>query len=283
MAALQLQEMLKRATEQQQNEFIAEFECNSSLNGVIIVSVTNINTIWDSGIFATCADECMELVYRSMPISIIPNSDPSIDKLWRVKDILICNIHDNGQIAIRVPVYLHSYQFEFGLKTKDTQNDSWWPRSETQTVTIPSFLCEDIHSTGDNVSFRNPLNCRSSNGQIIEELEDGNYKILWTLQSKEMVIHSSKICRIGIEDIMMLSTLNESEMINDLLIRRRDTESKEIFDAVRSHYDALAYDECWEIYGRKEFMFHWEAMSLFVTKNIFDFLWKHTLFTNSTV
>ena len=264
---------------EQINEFITEFKCTSAINGVINVQITNIDNLWDMNSYYTSGDECMELIFRSIPI--IPDSHASIDKIWRVKDILLCNISDDGQCQIRVPIYLYSYNFEFGIKTKNTSNNEWWPISKPQIITIPSFLNENIFNIGDIINFRNPLHHRQSEGKIIEKLKDThNYKILYKKWDKEkemdisteLIVHSSKISRKGGAEIMTIQISDDSEIFKNILIQRDDTLSLKIFDAIKSHYEILTQYECFEIYGKEQYTFHWENMADFITKSIFDFL-----------
>ena len=222
----------------------------------------------------------MELIYRSIPI--IEDSHPSIDKIWRVKDMLICNVSDDGECQIRVPIYLYSYNFEFGIKTKDTSTNKWWPRSKTQTIKIPSFLNENIFDIGDMINFRNSLNCRMSTGKIMEKIGDTqNYKILYQKWDKdkdehiptELIIHSSNICRKSNNE-MMVEINDDTDMINNLLIQRNDELSINIFDAIKNHYEVLTQSESYEMYGKEHYTKHWENMADFITKSVFDYLFE---------
>ena len=272
------------ASIQPPTEYLAEFKCTSAINGVINVTITNIDSLWDINSYYTSGDECMELIYRSIPI--IKDSHAAIDKIWRVKDILICNISDDGQCQIRVPIYLYSYNFEFGIKTKNTSTNEWWPRSKTQTIEIPSFLNENVFNIGDTINFRNSLNCRISEGKIIEKLQDTqNYKILYQKWHKEkqenvateLIIHSSKISRKGSDEAMMIETSDDTQMIQNLLIQTEDKLSINIFDAIKSHYEVLTQSECFEMYGKEQYTFHWENMADFVAKKIYDFFISATI------
>eukprot|EP01084_Bolivina_argentea_P208934 356028_1 len=264
-------------------EFIADFKCEPVVNGVIRCKITNYYKLFDCNEYFTSGDECMEIVYRSMPT--VKDSHSSIDKLWRVKDMFLCNLSYDGDFYIRVPVYLHPYDFEFGIKTYDTSNNNYWERSPTQTVNIPSFLSETVYTIGDKINFRNPLNCRVSDGKIMEKLDDGNYKILYERYngtsdkiptfSRELSVHISKIYRRDVGDQMVLQICDDILMYKNLLIQRKDKHSMDIFDAIKSSYEFSAQTYCYKMYGNDYFMFHWESMADFISKNIFEYLYSN--------
>eukprot|EP01083_Nonionella_stella_P097869 275164_1 len=262
------------------SQFIAEFQCESAADGIVHIKITNCDSLWDLNEYTTVGDESMELIYRSFPSPTVKNNNASIDKIWRVKDILLGSLGDDGDIYLRVPVYLHHYHFEFSLQTKNTSTGEWWPISPSQTIQIPSFLSENIYSVGDEVSFYNRLLCRISKGMIKDILTDGDHKILHSCYDKEWneshevlsTVPVSLISRKCIPSQSIVHISDDTQLLQHLLIQSDDTQHLLIFDAVKMHYSVPSQDYCFEAYGPHDFGVHWESMAEFVTKNICTYL-----------
>merc|ERR1712176_853232 len=70
-----------------------------------------------------------------------------------------------------------------------------------------------------------------------------------------------------------IDMIDPSEMHKLLLIKRNDQQSIDVFNTLYDIYGKQALMHCVEIFGFEESLMYWESMGMFVTKNIFDFLY----------
>eukprot|EP01083_Nonionella_stella_P136689 416057_1 len=266
--------------------FIPEIECHeSAVNGIVSIQVTNISNLWKNGPFQNMHAECFQFIYKRHC-----ESNTEIEDVWRCRDILLGNVSVHGIMHIKFPVHLHQYVIQFALQAMNVNTQQYMTKSRFHSINIPSFLVDDVYQEGDVISFRDDNTFYVKKGQIVQSLPGNKFKLVymeyvdtmgeagdsqqkhaWT--EKECIIDKSRIYREGLELQYEIDMIDPSEMHKLLLIRKNDEKIVDVFNTMCDVFGEPSLQFCVEQYGLEESLMYCESMSIFVAKNIFDFLY----------
>ena len=258
--------------------------------------------MWAKNQFSSMHDICFEFVYRRIKTNP-HDKNPYIDDLWRSRNILVGSCSYDGNLYLKVAVYLIDYDIQFFIHCKNNKTDQFMTPSVLQTVNIPSFLLNNNYQINDIVSFRNDHTFYTTEGKIVEILDDNKFKISFFqfninfdpskdemeenenenerdplpkvkwIESSE-IVDISRIYHKGSNIQYEIDLIDPDSMFTNLLIKRNDIGSKRIFNALVHFYNRESFIYCYEHYGNEKLLYHFEAMSIFVSKNVFDFLFE---------
>eukprot|EP01084_Bolivina_argentea_P306341 529362_1 len=272
-------------------DFMPEITIEPVTTGVIYLQITNCESMWEKNRYSSMHDVCFQFVYRKIKTNIYDTNN-DIDELWKRRSILVGNTAYDGKLYIKVPIYLINYNIEFFIHCRNNKTNKFMTPSTKQTVNIPSFLVNNNYKLNDIIHFRDEQTFYTSQGKIVDILDDNKFKIFYYKYNEinsdddtqaieptkeswipmHEVIHSSRIYHKGTDLQYEIDLIDSDKMETNLLIKRNDIESKNIFNVLINIYDEYSFNWCIEQYGDENGLCHWEAVSLFITKNIFDFL-----------
>eukprot|EP01083_Nonionella_stella_P096196 270339_1 len=271
-------------------DFIPDIKIEAVSNGVIRLQITNCEAMWEKNRYETMHDIAFEFVYRKMKTNK-HDTNTNVDQIWRQKKILVGNTGYYGTLYCKFPVYLLDYNIEFSLRCRNCNTNQYMTPSTSHTVNIPSFLLNNNYRVNDVVSFRDNQTFYTSQGTIVEILDDNKFKIFYykynedydTNQAQDNgkkftetyeVIHISRIYHKGTDIQYEIDLIDSENIVTNLLIQRSDSASKEVFHALVDVYNTGSLRWCLEAYGDEKALCHWEAVSCFIAKNVYDFLYE---------
>lgn len=289
-------------------DFVPIITIKPVINGVITIQITNCSEMWSKNQFESMHDTCFEFVYRRVKTNQY-DKNPEIDGKWRGKQIFVGNIGYNGTLHLKVPVFLIDYDVEFFMRCRNRKTNKFMTQSKLHKVNISSFLLNNVYKVDDTVSFRNEETFYTISGKIKEVLDDNKFKIMYYklnenydptqveenenknqnenddenkeenqrmkkwIESYE-IIDRSRIYHYGTNMQYEIDLINSTNLERNLLIKRNDKESLDIFRALLSANSRLSFMWCYNAYGAEKSLVHFEAMTTFLSKNIFDFLFE---------
>lgn len=295
--------------------FIPDLKCNKANNGILRINIVNRQALyqhWDR-VNMHATEPASFPIFRLKFKCFYRHRQ---DTTWKEVDIFIGNINDEENecyFYLLLNAQLEAYTFTFKLHARCLKSNALMPASETYTVTIPSFVMDIQYQQNENVEFRKngeyqPRDAviRKVLGDDMFELEydrflfdedkDGNefkdgaddldFGSLPRLETAITTVHLSRLYKQGIDN-QYVTRIHSPEMLETVLfIKRHDTTSKRVWRALEDHYSDEAVLFCYDMYDEDEVLVHHKAISYFVTKNIFDFLfepqfeWKTKCFIN---
>ena len=261
--------------------FIPKLECGAATNGVVRVTVTNVDDL-----FAMVQDEsmvvntdyCLEIKYHSI--------DDHVVEIMAMK-VSWAEIGDDGTLFLKVPVNLKPYNFQFSISGIHHQTGEAMTESPMQIVPVPSFLRDNHFSKGEIVSFREQGTFHTIGAEILEVLEDNMFTVKYLEYDTEKNgdrmerdsynwsttnVHISRLYHDGTEPQNEIDLVNYSVINQCLLLRTEDEMAVITFDAIRDALHDVLYLETFVMYEFLEGFQHWRGINDFVSYEIFQFL-----------
>jgi len=87
-------------------------------------------------------------------------------------------------------------------------------------------------------------------------------------------VHLSRLYKLSIDNQYVTRVHSPCTMEHIAFIKRDDVLAKDIWTALEEHYFDEAITWCYDMYDEEEVLVHHKAVSYFVSKNIFDFLFE---------
>eukprot|EP01084_Bolivina_argentea_P167500 290696_1 len=261
-------------------DLIPDIKCGEATNGIIPITIRNSEAFYELEPYYDWHDICLKLTYRSVSSANSNNTNtchPHIDNFWRQKYVLFANLpdHDKGKLYLQTTVHLNAYNLEVKFSAKNKQTNKWMSETDTFTINIPSFLQDNTFKIGEEVSFRDIKSSYTSYGIIEKKLKDDQYRIIKINGEKEQDYYDVDICRLyhtAIDKLFQVNLRHTDLMDKNLFIMRND-DSINVFKALQTVFEDISIDMGVQTYGIINATIHWEAISDFLSTNIFDYLY----------
>jgi len=272
------------------NVFIPQMSCCEGNNGLVKLTLLNRNDFdlhWQD-ILLQLDDSsplhypCLQLNFKCL---VEGHPIPSEDS-WNEAVIFNGHMDEDCSFYLMLDARLEPYTFVFTVQSSSPERvqdptKELGPPSQEHTVDVPSFVIDIQYQQNEWIEFRADGEYQPQEAQILNVLEDDMFELEYErygddhqIHKETTTVHLSRLYKQSIDNHHVIRVHAPETVQDALFIKRHDELNKNTWRALNAHFHGEARKWCFEMYDEADVGVHHQAISYFVTQNVYEFLFE---------